>query len=62
MPRRTATRAAVFMPGARPPACRIATRLISPVGSGVSCGGVERIWLMPTIEEKDEPREAWAAA
>ena len=33
MPRRTATRAAVFMPGARPPACRIATRLISPVGS-----------------------------
>jgi hypothetical protein len=30
MPRRTAARTAVFMPGARPPACRIAIRAPAP--------------------------------
>ena len=74
-PRRTAARAAVFMPGASPPAWMIATRRAaassladgaaaswcsSPSAAGSSSGGVDMVSKMDSIWPKLFPRAATA--
>ena len=67
MPRRTAARAAVFIPGARPPAWMMATRLGRAVDEGVesalvegSAGGVDMVSNSSSMLPKLAPR-AWIA-
>ena len=67
MPRRTAARAAVFIPGARPPAWMMATRLgrseadgVDPVSVAGSAGGVDMVSNSSSILPKLAPR-AWIA-